>query len=105
VTEETWHKVREVVFTFVVLAAILSGFLCSLLGCDVAQASPPDMSTTIRTISCRGPQDTGKMAWWDGLGDPVPFPCSWMVKYVCKDHGADDHGWWFEAAPERRRIP
>lgn len=86
--------------------------LALLSGCAVAEGKAPlDMSTPVESEfdQCRGPKDEGKKVVWVFVPDynmdermtTTAAETDMLARrfgriYVCKDHGKDHHGWWWE---------
>lgn len=67
----------------------------ALASCAVAQPRPRQRA--IDDYRCLGPEDAGRVMWWDGEGPPMMRPWSFDCRrYVCVDHGPERNGYWYE---------
>lgn len=92
--------------------------LVFLAGCGIAGAvgSTPDMAVPRDPTLCRTKADLGHEVWWIFVPDkgisllqdgPILTRGGYYgSRYVCKDHGKEHNGlWWEQVPPDNREIP
>lgn len=71
-----------------------------------AQQPPADMAEEVEDIRCLGrAQDVGKVIWWVGVNHEPQLHYADGYRFVCKDHGPDHDGWWWERNSDGRLLP
>ncbi len=92
--------------------------LVLLAGCNLAGARGPAPDAGVRKdpAACRSREDLGAEVWWIFAPDqvisilqdrPLLTRRGYVgSRYVCKDHGKERHGlWWEQIPPDDREIP
>lgn len=92
--------------------------LVFLAGCGIAggRENAPDAAVPRDPTLCRSREDLGHEVWWIFVPEhnisllqsgPILTRSGYVgSRYVCKDHGKERNGlWWEQVPPENREIP